>query len=84
MIMNVSFDPGVFEVKAKPLSLTIWKKYQNLVQEAIFDNFAKIGFFPHEREGAGHINIGLGYFKNKAQLLRNFMVDFYNSPGVGA
>lgn len=80
--VRIGVDPGVIELQATPLSLDAWKKVKNQVQEVIFDQLALENFKPHVHEGAGHINIGLEYFKDKPMLLRNFIVDFYNNPGV--
>lgn len=76
-------DPGVIEIKATPQTLKEWSRHKEIIQEALFDAFAEIGVKPHEREGAGHLNIGLHYFEKHPMALRNFIVDFYNHEGVG-
>lgn len=76
-------DGGVVEIKTTPMSLEMWKKHQDFFQEHVFNVLAKMGLTPHEREGAGHLNIGLKYFETKPLLFRNFIVDFYNHPGLG-
>lgn len=83
LVVEITQDPGVFEVKSTPKSLAEWKALKTEVQSGIFDVFKKQNLVPHEREGAGHLNIGLKYFENNPTLLRNFIVDFYNNPGVG-
>lgn len=79
----ITSDPSVIEVKAEPMSLADWEKNQDFVQKHLFDEFAKIGLYPHEREGAGHLNLGLDYFWSRPLLARNFIADFFNHPGVG-
>lgn len=81
--LTLGTDPGVFEVQSEPRSLEQWRAESAYYQEVIFDNFKKIGLKPHLREGAGHLNIGIQYFEKNPKLLRNFIVDFYNHPGVG-
>lgn len=79
----ITTDPGVLEVQVSPLSLKQWKKKSKFFQEYIFDVMKNAGLAPHEREGAGHINIGLGYFESKPELVERFIIDYLNNPGVG-
>jgi hypothetical protein len=79
----ISEDPGVIEIQAKPLSLQEWQEKADFVQKYVFDVMAAHDLKPHEREGAGHLNIGINYFADRPLLLRNFIVDFYNHPGLG-
>ena len=82
--IDIKTDPGVFEVQVSPLSLEEWKKHEAFFQKNIFDVFKKVGLVPHEREGAGHINIGLEYFlKKRNSLAERFVIDYLNHPGVG-
>lgn len=82
--LSIGNDPGVIEVQSSPLTLLQWKKNQKFFQKNIFDVFAKVGLQPHEREGAGHVNIGLEYFiKKKNDLAERFVIDYLNHPGVG-
>lgn len=81
--VNIGFDIGVVEVQATPQTSKQWKKNEKLIQKVIFDGFADIGLVPHEREGAGHLNVGLKYFLKNPKLFLNFIVDFYNHEGVG-
>lgn len=81
--IEITDDPGVIEVKSNIHSLTEFQKLLPFVQLNVFDQFKKIKMTPHEREGAGHVNIDLNYFKDKPLLLYNFIVDFYNHPGLG-
>lgn len=83
LIITITRDPGVVELQATPLSMAQWNSRKNEIQKDIFDQLAMENLVPHLREGAGHNNIGLLYFKDKPMLLRNFIVDFYNNPGVG-
>lgn len=81
--LKIGRDPGVIEVGASPLTLREWRKKAAFVQTHLFDELKKLGYAPHATMGAGHVNIGLEYFKNDLLLLRNFIIDFYNHPGVG-
>jgi hypothetical protein len=83
MIANINEDPGVYEVQATPASLKKWIDHKSLFQNTIFAGMKAAGQVPHEIEGAGHLNIGLQYFQDKPLLLRNFIIDFYNRPGLG-
>jgi hypothetical protein len=79
---GLSSDPAVIEVTAGKLSFADWKKYLDLFQKVVFDGLKSAGYTPHEREGAGHLNIGLNYFEDKPLLRRNFPVDILNHEGV--
>lgn len=83
LVIEVTNDPGVIEVKSTPNSLSEITQLRSFIQKNIFDQFKEIRMMPHEREGAGHTNIDLNYFQDKPLLLYNFIVDFYNHPGVG-
>lgn len=80
---EVGYDAGVLEVQSMPLSLNQWRIRAEFVQSLIFDSMKEAGFQPHEIEGAGHINIGLSYFRDKPGLAKNFLLDYLNHPGVG-
>jgi len=82
-VIEVASDPGVLEVKSMPNSLREITEMREFIQKNVFDQFKKIKMIPHEREGAGHTNIDLNYFLDKPLLLYNFIVDFYNHPGLG-
>lgn len=81
--INVGTDPGVLEVQVSPLSLKQWKKKSKIFQKYIFDVMKNVGLKPHEREGAGHVNIGLQYFDSRPELVERFIIDYLNHPGVG-
>lgn len=81
--VTLTKDSGVVELKSTPLSLKKWIQSEKLLQKVIFDNMAQLNLIPDEVNGAGHLNIGLTYFKDKPILLRNFIVDFFNHPGLG-
>ncbi len=83
IIFSFTTDPGVFEIRTTPLTLKQWRSNQKLFQSVIFDTMAEIGLTPHEREGAGHLNFSLEDLRDRPLLIRNFIVDFYNHPGLG-
>ena len=58
------------------------EKNKKFFSKHVFELFTSLGYPPHEREGAGHLNIGIHYFKNKIFLFRNFIVDFLNHTGL--
>ncbi|MFZ3231009.1 MAG: hypothetical protein WA160_12445 [Pseudobdellovibrio sp.] len=82
-VVSLTKDYGVFEMQSSPQNLKQWRQKKEEVQEIIFNVMVSEGFVPHKIIGAGHVNIGLSYFKDKPLLLRNFIVDFYNQPGLG-
>lgn len=78
---NVTLDPGVLEVQAKPLTAAGWAQAQERLQADLFDCMERVGLKPHSVAGGGHINIGLrSAFNNDVHLLRNFIVDYMNHP----
>jgi hypothetical protein len=81
--INFNRDPGVIEIQTTPKTSAEWKQLAPFIQEHVFDVLISLGAKPHEREGAGHLNIGAKYFEKKPLLFRNFVVDFYNHPGLG-
>lgn len=81
--LALTHDPGVIEVQSTPLSVADWKKYKDITQTLVFDVMAQNNFIPHEREGAGHINIGTKSLSEHKNLVTHFILDFLSHPGVG-
>jgi hypothetical protein len=79
----IATDPGVIEVQTEPKTTKQWKNERDFYQKYIFDSMKELGLEPHEREGAGHINIGLRYFLEHEGLGQRFLADYFNYPGVG-
>ncbi len=78
----LAYDAGVIEMQSSPISQAEWRKKIDLLQENVFDVLGSMGYFPHSHIGNGHLNMGLQYFADKPMLLRNFIVDFFNHPGL--
>jgi hypothetical protein len=79
----VGTDEGVLEAQASPMSLNEWKQNQEFVQDIVFNSMKAVGLTPHEREGAGHVNIGFEYFLGRQGLAERFVIDYLNHPGLG-
>lgn len=79
---QISLDPGVVEVQAKPATLDEYLHMENRIQEDIFDAAKRAGLKPPSFgniTSGGHINIGaMNTFAENSLLLRNFIVDFAN------
>jgi hypothetical protein len=72
-------DPGVYEVQTTPMTVREFAKYQKIIQRDIFDNIKKLyTATPLLFVGGGHINVGMKEFVANPNLLRNFLIDFYN------
>jgi hypothetical protein len=79
---EVTTDPGVVEVKMKPLTVTeiASARYKGRIQNDLFDIAASLGMIPG-RVGGGHIHMGLQTSVGSDLLLmRNLLVDFANHP----
>jgi hypothetical protein len=79
----VGSDEGVLEVQVSPMSLNEWKQNQAFMQDIVFNSMKAVGLTPHEREGAGHVNIGFNYFLDRHGLAEKFIIDYLNHPGLG-
>lgn len=79
---EVTTDPEVIEVRSAPMTVGNAKIFQDRIQRHIFDMAARIGLYADETRGNGHINIDFGPFEKNPLLLRNFIVDYINHPGL--
>lgn len=73
---EVTTDPSVLEVRAKPVTLDQLKAgLERRIQADVFDVMATTGLYPHPVSGGGHISIGLKAFSS-ARALQNFHADW--------
>lgn len=73
---NISLDPHVVEIQAKPLTLAELKEKTNLMNELIFASAREIGIAPTPRR-AGHFNIGLmSAFGGDPDEFLKFFIDY--------
>lgn len=72
-------DPHVVEVIAKPMSLEGWKEQAPRLQRDLFDVAKMAGMAPPTIFSGGHMSFGLQEtFAGDDVLFRNFLVDFAN------
>ena len=78
---QVSLDPGVIEVQAKPETFERYRQLEPRIREFIFKSANKVDLAPHPNLGGGHIHMGLlSAFDNNQLLFRNYVVDTMNHP----
>ncbi|OFZ51297.1 MAG: hypothetical protein A2428_15780 [Bdellovibrionales bacterium RIFOXYC1_FULL_54_43] len=78
---QISIDPSVVEIQAKPVTLAEFTKYRDRIQNDIFEVAESIDLKPDKGSGGGHIHIGTQTaFENDPKLFRNFLVDYTNHP----
>ncbi len=78
---EVNTDPGVIEVQGKPVTLREFREVQDRLQRDLFDVARSAKYYPRSNTyGAGHIHIGAreAGFGENPDLLRNFLMDFFN------
>ena len=81
--MEINIDPTVVEVQALPIPEDRLGELIPLIQKNLFDMAAKIGLFPHQKMGGGHISFDTeGLFQGETFLFRDFLVDFFNHPEI--
>jgi len=80
---DISVDPLVVEIQAKPNTRLELEFLQPRIEEDIFRVAELAGLYPHKDYGGGHIHIGsTSGFGDDALLFRNFLVDFTNHPDL--
>jgi len=78
---QISVDPSVVEIQAKPVTLSEFTKYRDRIQNDIFAVAESIDLKPDKASGGGHIHIGTqAAFEEDPKLFRNFLVDYTNHP----
>jgi hypothetical protein len=75
---EVTTNPGVLEIKMKPMTVKETRLFKDDIQSAIFVNAAIVGLFPWDYLGGGHLNFDISIFGNRVLFARNFIVDFFN------
>jgi hypothetical protein len=77
---DITMDPSVIEITAKPLLTSEIADKKNAMDNLIWGVAKEIGLEPY---GAGHLNFGIdSTFGNDSQLFRNFLADYLNQPGL--
>jgi hypothetical protein len=77
-------DPGVIEVNAEPMTLKELSKRKPFLKKYIFDSFKEAGLEPQLFAGAGHMHLSNPKLFSDALFFRNFIVDFFNHPGLAS
>jgi hypothetical protein len=77
---DITMDPSVIEITAKPILTTDLANKKYAMEALIWGVAEEIGLEPF---GAGHLNFGIeSTFGKDSQLFRNFLVDYLNQPGL--
>lgn len=80
---KASTDANVIEFSTTPLSVGEWDAQREKIQRLIFDGMESVGLKPQNRFGSGHINIDKeAAFGGDVLRFRDFVVDFFNHPGL--
>ncbi|MCM2281213.1 MAG: hypothetical protein NDI61_05130, partial [Bdellovibrionaceae bacterium] len=73
---NVSVDPKVIEVQAKPQTLTELRRRSQFLEEMVFESAREVGLRPKPHR-AGHFNIGLmSAFNGDPDEFLKFFLDY--------
>ena len=76
-------DTSVLEFNSKEMTLKDLEILKSRIQQDIFDACEELGMKPKPGVGGGHIHIDLtSAFPEDGKLLRDFMVDYANHPGL--
>lgn len=82
---TIATDPAVVEVQMKPVTNEEIAKNLHRIRRDIFGAAEFVGMKPDARVGGGHLHIGwLSATGGDLLLLRNFIVDFANHPGIAS
>lgn len=76
---NVTLDPAVVEVTAKPIPESKLQEYTKRLDQDLYANARELGLRPSRKTGGGHIHFGAeAFFEGNPEYFRDFMVDMYN------
>ncbi len=76
---NVTLDPAVVEVTAKPIPDSKLQEYTKRLDRDLYANARELGLRPSRNTGGGHIHFGAqSFFEGNPEYFRDFMVDMYN------
>ncbi len=79
---DITMDPSVIEITAKPIPLHEMPAKKEVMNSLIWDTAKDLKL---QGDGAGHLNYGItSTFGDDARLFRNFMADYLNNPGLSA
>ncbi len=82
---NVTLDPAVVEVTAKPIPDSKLIEYTKRLERDLYANAREIGLRPSRNTGGGHIHFGAeAFFEGNSKYFRDFMVDMYNHAEIGS
>ena len=76
--VDVTTNPGVLEIKMKPLTVAETRRFKADIQDAIFVSTANQGLYPWDYLGGGHLNLDISIFGGNVLLARNFLADFWS------
>jgi hypothetical protein len=77
---QVSWDPGVVEIIAKPSTLKELKENAEDVKKYLYDSAHAVGL-TGTLDNGGHVNVGLdSAFSDDAELFLKYFVDYANHP----
>lgn len=81
--LNLGRDQRVIEVTADPLPRSRLVFLTEEIQSVLYEATKFIGLRPAKHTGGGHLHFDMdGFFQGNPQLLRDFMVDYYNNQMV--
>lgn len=81
--LNLGRDQRVIEVTADPLPRNGLVAVTEEIQSVLYEATKFIGLRPAKHTGGGHLHFDMdGFFQGNPQLLRDFMVDYYNNQMV--
>ena len=82
---NVTLDPAVVEVTAKPIPDSKLAEYTKRLDRDLYASAQEIGLRPSRNTGGGHIHFGAdAFFEGNPDYFRDFMVDMYNHSEIGS
>ena len=81
--VKYSTDFWVIEMKSKPSTAETYEREKILLDNTMFNPLANLGLSPAITFSSGHIHIDRdSTFGSDPQLLRDFVVDLLNNPGL--
>jgi hypothetical protein len=77
---EITLDPGVIEIKAKPIRLDQFANVKPDMDKLVWEIAEDLGL---KGKGGGHLNFGIeSTFGGDSRLFRDFLSDYFNNPGL--